>query len=428
MEFGTVVKWLAKPGDRVKRGQVIAEIETQKGVFAVEILADGVVDELLVSVGTKARVGTLLARLHPDGARQPAPSEVSGAPPVPPPVPPPVAPPVAPPVPSPIPPVPTPAAGPAPAPAELRAAASPAARPPRASPLARRIAAAMNLDLTTVIGTGTGGAITKADVERAASQPKTPRAAPTGVAPPQPARPAAAPPAPERAETRKAMRQAVAAAVTRSKREIPHYYLAADLDVSHALAWLSDLNRSRPITERILPAALLLQSVARALRKYPNLNGVWSDGDFRASAAIHVGVVIAIRDGGLIAPAVHDADRRPLGDLMRALHDLVRRAREGGLRGSEMTDATVSVSNLGDEGVDSVFGVVYPPQVALVGFGRIRERPWAEGGMLDVRQVVTATLAADHRATDGHYGALFLREIERMLQNPESLGEGSTNT
>jgi pyruvate dehydrogenase E2 component (dihydrolipoamide acetyltransferase) len=375
MEFGTLVEWRVKAGDRVKRGQVIAEVETQKGVFEIEVMADGVVDQLMVSTGTKARVADVLARIRAGGTA------------VPPSVP--TVPPAAPPVIR-IPPTPPPAAPP---------------RAARASPLARRIAAERGVDLTKVHGTGAEGTITKADVERAASTA-------------EPAAPA--PPAPSE-DGKRAMRQAVAAAVTRSKREIPHYYLAADIDVSRALAWLADANRSRPVTERVLPAALLLKSTALGLREYPDLNGFWLDGQLRSSSAIHIGVVISIRGGGLIAPAIHDVDRRPVADVMQALSDLVRRAREGGLRGSEMTDATVSVSNLGDEGVQSVFGVIYPPQVALIGFGRISDRPWADRGMLDVRPVVTATLAADHRATDGHYGALFLREIERLLQNPEAL-------
>jgi pyruvate dehydrogenase E2 component (dihydrolipoamide acetyltransferase) len=375
MEFGTLVEWRVKAGDRVKRGQVIAEVETQKGVFEIEVMADGVVDQLIVSTGTKARVADVLARIRADRTAVPpsVPTVAPAAPPV-----------------IPIPPTPRPAAPP---------------RAARASPLARRVAAERGVDLTKVRGTGAEGTITKADVERAASTA-------------EPAAPA--PPAPSE-DGKRAMRQAVAAAVTRSKREIPHYYLAADIDVSRALAWLADANRARPVTERVLPAALLLKSMALGLRKYPDLNGFWLDGQLRSSSAIHIGVVISIRGGGLIAPAIHDVDRRPVADVMQALSDLVRRAREGGLRGSEMTDATVSVSNLGDEGVQSVFGVIYPPQVALIGFGRISDRPWADRGMLDVRPVVTATLAADHRATDGHYGALFLREIERLLQNPEAL-------
>jgi pyruvate dehydrogenase E2 component (dihydrolipoamide acetyltransferase) len=217
------------------------------------------------------------------------------------------------------------------------------------------------------------------------------------------------------------MRQAVAAAVSRSKREIPHYYLGTDIDMSAALDWLEETNAQRPITQRILPAALLLKAVALALLEYPSLNGWWTEGAFRAGGGVHLGVAISLRGGGLIAPAIHDVDRLSPVALMAALGDLVQRARGGGLRGSEMTDATITVSNLGDEGVQLLFGVIYPPQVALVGFGRISERPWASGGLLGVRPVVTATLSADHRATDGHYGARFLAELARRLQAPEAL-------
>jgi pyruvate dehydrogenase E2 component (dihydrolipoamide acetyltransferase) len=290
----------------------------------------------------------------------------------------------------------------------------------------------MAVDLASVVGTGPDGAITKADVERAATEaggrvkpavepierkiePGAP-AAPTPVTAPQ--APPTTGPTPDAVL---AMRHAVAAAVSRSKREIPHYYLASDINLGRALAWLATQNQTRSIVDRILPAALLLKSVALALRSYPMLNGFWIDGRFQPGDAIHLGVAISLRGGGLIAPAIHDADRAPLGELMHSLADLVRRARSGGLRSSEMIDATITVSNLGDEGAPSVFGVIYPPQVALVGFGRIGERPWAEDGMLGVRPVVTVTLAADHRATDGHYGSRFLAEIDRLLQTPESL-------
>lgn len=217
------------------------------------------------------------------------------------------------------------------------------------------------------------------------------------------------------------MRQAIAAAVARSNREIPHYYLSTDIDTSRAIAWLQRENLTRPVPDRMLPAVLLLKSVATALRQSPELNGFWVDGAFRPSASIHLGVAISLRGGGLVAPAIHDADRRSIDELMRALRDLVQRARSGALRSSEVMDPTITVTNLGDQGVRTVFGVIYPPQVALVGFGRITERPWAEGGMVGVRPVVTATLAADHRASDGHRGALFLAAVDHLLQRPEEL-------
>ena len=187
------------------------------------------------------------------------------------------------------------------------------------------------------------------------------------------------------------------------------------------MEWLRAANAARSVTERILPAALFLKAVARGLSAYPELNGFWSDGENHPAEAVHLGVAISLRGGGLIAPAIHGADALGLPELMAALTDLVHRARTGGLRGSEVTDATVTVTNLGDEGASSVFGVISPPQVAIIGFGRTIERPWAVNGLLGVRPVVTVTLAADHRATDGHYGGRFLAEIDRLLQNPEAL-------
>jgi pyruvate dehydrogenase E2 component (dihydrolipoamide acetyltransferase) len=208
--------------------------------------------------------------------------------------------------------------------------------------------------------------------------------------------------------------------MARSKREIPHYYLSTDIDASPAARWLDGVNAARPPAERLLMAALLLRATARALRDVPELNGSWIDGAFRPSSAIHVGVAIALRQGGLVAPAIHDTDAKSPDELMAALRDLVSRVRAGSLRASEMTDPTITVTNLGDQGTDAVFGVIYPPQVAIVGFGAVRERPWAEGGLLGVRPIVTATLAADHRASDGHRGARFLAAVARHLSRPEA--------
>ena len=407
MQFGTVVGWLVAPGDTVAKGDVIVEVETEKGVFEVEAGIGGVVDELVVAKGTRVPVGTVLAMLRAAGGdvspAAPAVTSPEAAAPAAIPSPPATTPALAAPAAVPLPPATTPAPVPA----------TPRRTRIRTSPLARRIAEAAGIDLSTIAGTGPGGAITKEDVERALA------AAPAATALPAPPVPLA-PPVPTRTAA-DAMRQAVAAAVSRSKREIPHYYLGTDIDMSAALDWLEETNAQRPITQRILPAALLLKAVALALLEYPSLNGWWTEGAFRAGGGVHLGVAISLRGGGLIAPAIHDVDRLSPVALMAALGDLVQRARGGGLRGSEMTDATITVSNLGDEGVQLLFGVIYPPQVALVGFGRISERPWASGGLLGVRPVFTATLSADHRATDGHYGARFLAELARRLQAPEAL-------
>lgn len=209
--------------------------------------------------------------------------------------------------------------------------------------------------------------------------------------------------------------------MSRSKREIPHYYLSETVAFGAAARWLQAYNAERIPEERLLVSVLLLKAVALALRDYPQLNGYWRDGAFQPGEGIHLGTAISLRQGGLIAPALHDVAGQPLPQLMQALGDLVQRARAGSLRSSELSDATLTVTQLGEQGVDSVFGVIYPPQVALVGVGRIVERPWVEAGALCVMPSVVLSLAADHRASDGHYGARFLAEVRRLLQNPEQL-------
>jgi pyruvate dehydrogenase E2 component (dihydrolipoamide acetyltransferase) len=217
------------------------------------------------------------------------------------------------------------------------------------------------------------------------------------------------------------MRTAIGRLMTRSKREVPHYYVGHHVDLERALTWLEERNLDRPVRERVLPAVLLLKATALAAREYPELNGFWVDDAFRPSEAVHLGVAISLRQGGLIAPAILDAQEKSLDELMAALRDLVTRTRAGRLRASEMSDATLTVTNLGDQGVEWVYGVIYAPQVALVGFGRVAQRPWAVDGLLGVRRVVSATLSADHRASDGHRGALLLAAIDRQLQRPEGL-------
>ncbi len=217
------------------------------------------------------------------------------------------------------------------------------------------------------------------------------------------------------------MRKAIAAAMSCSKREIPHYYLSETVDLHAALAWLEHFNAERPPIERILPAVLFLKAAALALREQPKLNGFYENGAFVPGDGVHVGWAIALRGGGLIAPAIRDADKKPLAELMAAMRDLVERSRRGGLRGSELTSPTVTVTNVGDRGAETVTGVIYPPQVALVGFGRVVVRPRVVEDRIEGRPVVSLSLAADHRVTDGHLGGLYLAAIARLLQEPEKL-------
>jgi pyruvate dehydrogenase E2 component (dihydrolipoamide acetyltransferase) len=209
--------------------------------------------------------------------------------------------------------------------------------------------------------------------------------------------------------------------MSRSKREIPHYYLTTTVCMARALDWLQHSNAGRPPEQRLLVSAILLKAVAVSLRGFAELNGTYRDERFHASERVHLGVAIALRGGGLVAPAIHDAESLPLDELMAALRALVARVRAGTMRSSEMADPTITVTSLGERGVEGILPVIYPPQVAIVGLGSVHERPWAVDGALAVRPVVNASLAADHRVSDGHRGSLFLTRLAEVLQSPETL-------
>lgn len=373
METGTVVEWRVQPGSSVKSGDVVVVVETHKGAIDVEIFLDGVIDDL-APLGQALPVGAVLARVHPAGEAASTSSRESSR------------------------------TSTAPA---TQAGAGVAVRA-GVSPAARRRAQQLGIEPRTLHGSGVDGSVTLSDVEHAAAL----------------AKPASAP---EPARARKGgfdatqMRQAIASAMTRSKREIPHYYLTSTVDFGTASAWLEAYNRERAPEQRLLPAVLLLKATARALAEVRQLNGFFENGSWRAATGIHIGWAIALRGGGLVAPAIHDTDRKTLPELMLALRDLVQRARTGGLRSSELTDPTVTVTSLGERGAESVLGIIYPPQVAIIGFGRMVQRPWVVAGQVVARPLIALSLAADHRASDGHLGGQLLAAIEQALQAPEHL-------
>jgi pyruvate dehydrogenase E2 component (dihydrolipoamide acetyltransferase) len=217
------------------------------------------------------------------------------------------------------------------------------------------------------------------------------------------------------------MRRSIAAAMTRSNREIPHYHLWTTIDLYRATTWLAAVNARRAVDGRLLPGVLLLKATALALEELPEFSAVWEGDRVVLRQPAELGLAISLRGGGLVVAALHDTRVRSLDDLMAGLRDLTARARIGRLKSSELTDSTITVTSLGDRGVEAVLGVIYPPQVALVGFGRINDRPWVVDGQIVARPVVTASLTADHRASDGHRGGLFLAAIDRLLQQPEQL-------
>ena len=307
MEAGTLVEWLVKPGDRVKRGDVVAVVETQKGAIEVETFEAGKIEQILVSLNTKVPVGTPLARIRTEH-EEPL-GAVTAAPPLAPPAVPLAAPPL----------MRAPVAPPPPI--------APGARA-RVSPAARRLAEARGVDLSTVTGSGPAGTITYVDVERCLGE-------------------AVAPPEKKRALwlDLDAMRKAIAAAMARSKREIPHYYLEHQVDVTPCEQWLTQKNAMRPPDNRLLIGALAIKAAALAARRFPAFNGFYLDGKFEPASAVHVGVAIAIRGGGLAAPALHEADQIPVDKLMAGMRDLVQRTRAGRIRSSELADPTITVTS-----------------------------------------------------------------------------------
>jgi pyruvate dehydrogenase E2 component (dihydrolipoamide acetyltransferase) len=397
MDEGRVIEWRVAPGDTVHRGDLIAVVETEKSDIDIEIWHDGVIEEFLVDVGQLVDVGTPIARLRAveEGAAAP-----SRRPPVP-------APPAAPPAPDGTPPALAPVRRePAPAPP------APGGRVP-ASPLARRLAAARGIDLGQVHGSGPGGAVIEADLVSAATGDLRPPDHNAGLTPDVIQAP--------RRRSPDTMRALIAERMSTANREIPHYYLSRDLDVGSLETWLAERNAHRSIAERILPAACFIRAVALAAARHRELNGFWIDDRFEPAESVNVAMAISLRRGGLVTPQIERADERSLDEVMAALGELVSAARTGNLKASWMTGATITVTHLGDTGADLVHGVISPPQVALVGFGRSRPRPWAIDERVVVRPVVTTTLAADHRATDGAIGSRFVATLADLIDQPEDL-------
>lgn len=404
MTEGTLVQWKKKVGDRVAKGEIIAEVDTEKAAIEIESFHTGVIEQLLTKPGEHVPAGKVMAIIREEGTQaQPAVRTPAAPPPLQT---------VSPKEPvSSLPPAPPTIAAQVTEPGRLRI-----------SPAARKLADELGVDPTFVQGTGPDGAIVRDDVLRvAAARGQRPEARGEEVTPPLAPSPTPLAFAGETGDRQARMRQTIAAAMARSKREIPHYYLSTTIDMGRAMTWLKEENLKRPVTDRLLYGVLLIKAVALALRQVPELNALWKENAAIQSPGIHVGMAISLRQGGLVAPAIHDTDKRSLGELMSSFQDVVKRARAGTLRSSELSDPTITVTSLGEQGVETVFGVIYPPQVALVGFGKVVERPWVIEGQVLSRPVLTASLSADHRVTDGHRGGVFLSAVDRLLQEPGQL-------
>ena len=392
MEAGKLVEWLVHPGDVVKRGDVVAVVETQKGAIEIEVFEGGTVKELIAGLGETLPVGAPLAVILAEGEDGDEGEARAAA--------------AAPASPPEVTPEPEPEPEPAPKPAPGAAPPIAQAKGIGASPAARARAAELGIDLAHLKGSGPGGAIVLADVE--ASSGAAPALAPASGGP-------------DRDAFLAEMRKAIAAAMARSKREIPHYYVTHTVDLTAATGWLSEANAARPPVERLLMGALLAKAVALAAVEVPQVNGHYGADGFAPSADVHLGLAVALRGGGLVAPAILNADTLDLSGLMAAMRDLTSRTRAGRLRSSEMGMATLTFSGLGESGVEAMAGIIVPPQVALVTSGAPQPMALVRDGVVVAAPAITFTLAADHRVSDGRLGAKFLLAVDGFLQTPEAL-------
>jgi pyruvate dehydrogenase E2 component (dihydrolipoamide acetyltransferase) len=377
MAKGSIAQWNVKPGDHVSKGDIIASIETMKGLIDMEVFDDGTIVTLLAGEGDDLEIGHAIAELQLTNEK----------------------------------------------PSNNKPLQSPDdnavhqneyrqnTQQPKISPAARIKAQQLGIDWRSLSqGTGPDGALLLNDInvddnvddkdnDKDSDKPKL-----------------------EQLKIpNDTMREAIAANVSLSNTEIPHYYLQLDMSLDNALHWLSQHNAGMPPNKRILINAVIYSAIARALAAFAAFNGFYRDGHYEPSYSVHLGNAISLRQGGLMVAAIHDAQRLGLVELMEKIKDQVNRAKKGELRISELQDATVTVSSLGDRGVDSIQSIIFPPQVAIFGIGRPRKTPWVIDNEVAIATVVSMSLAADHRVSDGHAGARLLHKINKFLQKPETL-------
>jgi len=410
MTEGMLVEWLVHIGEQVHNGQVIAVLETQKGAIDMEVYYDGTITELLVQPVKTVPVGTVLAKLELTekklpakvGVEQQATDEIQPREKL-------------------------PELEPEQKEAKLQDITKEQVAQGKlniahsqsnkaiqtrilASPVVKVIAIDNKLDLSTIIGSGPNGAVILKDIEQV-PQYKSKQTSP------------------EKSKQTSAkltqMRSAISTAMVKSKQTIPHFYLSKSIEVNNAQLWLQQINQGKSPKERILLIALLLRAVALTLQKFPQLNGFYLNKQFESSTEINIANVISLRTGGVVVPAIRNVEQLTVPQIMAALQDVTSRARsmdtEARLRSSELIGATITVTNMGDRGADNVFGVIYPPQVAIIGFGKVKEVPQVRDENINVGEQLTVSLSADHRVIDGMLAGKFLNAFAKKIQKPERL-------
>ncbi|MEW6982215.1 dihydrolipoamide acetyltransferase family protein [Colwelliaceae bacterium 6471] len=384
MKEGMLVEWLIKVGDNVKQGDIIAVLETQKGAIDMEVYDSGTITEILVQPVITVPVGTVLARLSLAHVAYQSDTETIPTEKIPSPM----------------------------VDSEVAIPKTPLTKNvlqstvQLASPIVRKLAEQQQLDLSTLTGTGPHGAIILKDLPNdahphATSEKLTDKRTST--------------------KSSTSMRSAISAAMEKSKREIPHFYLSLVIDITLTQRWLANENKDKSPEQQILLLAVVMKSVALALGKFPQFNGFYRQGRFLPANDINIGNVVSLRSGGIMVPAIHHVEQLTLTDIMLALRDVTLRSRNGHLKSSEVTDATFTITNMGERGADTVFGVIYPDQVAIIGLGKPKKSAVVLNNNITIGDEITLCLSADHRVLDGMLAAKFLNQIAENLQKPESL-------
>ena len=398
MREGTVVRWYKQEGETVDRGEVIADIETDKATVEFEAYTGGVLGRIVAEAGVAVPVGELIAIITEPGESVPEVAAPAASP--------------------------APAAPAAPAPAPSATEPEPPAAPApasdggvRASPIARRLARERGIDLSLVTGTGPNGRITERDVETYQAAPAAAEPAPSPAATPAPVQAAA--PADSRIELSR-MRQTIARVTSDSKSSAPHFYVTAEIDMGKAMSLRRDVNDESDPENRVSVNDLMVKACALALAKHPKFNSFFRGDHLEVHGAMNIGIAIAL-ESGLILPGVSNCESKSLLQIAAATKDLIARANSGTLRNEEYSSTTFSISNMGMFDVESFTAIIYPPHAAILAVGSVKQQPVVRDGELAVGTMMKATLSTDHRVADGAEAAQFLMEIKRVLENPVSL-------
>lgn len=405
MTEGKLLRWLKKPGERVEKGQAIAEIETEKATVEIEASAPGTLQKIIVPADQTVPVGTVIAVIAEAGEQAPASS--------------------------------TPGTSlPAAKPETMRSKSAPAApkkteraETPRdggdrvkVSPIAKRMAEQAGIDLHSIQGSGPGGRIMERDVQSAIDQTDRKRNPTAAVATPAPTATQPEQPTPaSESVTLSKMRQTIARRMTESKTTIPHFYVTIEIDMTQALMVREQLNALTPDDEKISVNDLLVAAAARVLVQFPVFNSSFHDGKLERHPQVNIGIAVALEDG-LLTPVVRDADKKSLKEIAQDARGLGERARGNKLRADDLGGASFTVSNLGMFGVDEFVAIINPPEAAILAVGQVAKRPVVTADdELHIAPLLKATISVDHRVADGAQAARFMQALKKLLENPLNL-------